>query len=215
VQPILPYTDTVWIDLVARYSAGLWPLHLAVLAAIAVPAILAWRGRCERLAEIALGGLLAAGWAWVAWGFFWATLADIDFAAPLYAAGFAVQAGLLVLAAGLGRLAPATGAILPLLGYATAIAGLPLVALLSGQPLAAAPVAGLLPGPTAAATLAVAAMARRPAPWLGIVPVAWGFVTSYHGLALGLATAWATGALCLAGAVLLVWRWRAARHARA
>jgi hypothetical protein len=211
---VLPYTAEVLVDLLARYGAAIWPVQALALALATVPLALAYRSHAGgRVASLAVGALLAAAWAWVAWGYFWRTLAALDFLAPIYAGVFALQAALLLLAAALGRLAPGrpTGAVrwLAPAAFALAWAGLPLASLAAGYPPAATPVAGTMPGPTAALALAVLALVPRPPLWLVPLPLAWGFVAVYQGLVLGLPTAWATaGAIALAAAATVLRRWR-------
>ncbi len=173
----LMYSPRVYGRLLAAYQRDLWPAQAVALAlAIAVAALvrsrLAWRGR-------AAAAILAAGWAWVAWGFFAQRYATIDWAATYFAWAFAVQAVLLLVIGALrGRLLPdprgggaARGAHALLLfalfvqpAFGAALAG----------DVAAVALAGVLPDPTAVATLGLVLLAEgRARCTLLAIPLLW------------------------------------------
>ncbi len=135
--------------------------------------------------------VLGLAWLWVAWSFLWQRYADINLIARTAAPVFVAQ-GLALLAAGLhpgglrlrlpggpARLAALVLLVLTLLLY-------PLLAPVTGKPVLSAEFFGLMPDPTALATLCVLAVSHQ---WvrlpLMIVPVIW--------CALSAATLWSLG----------------------
>ncbi|MFO1315096.1 MAG: DUF6064 family protein [Burkholderiales bacterium] len=173
----LMYSPRVHGRLLAAYQRDLWPaqvvaLALAVALALSVRSRVAWRGR-------AASAVLAAGWAWVAWGFFAQRYATIDWAGTYFAWAFAAQALLLaVLGAGRDRLLPDVGGS----GVARGAYALLLFALFVQPALGVAfagswqstPLAGVLPDPTAVATLGFVLMAQGRVRWtLLVIPLLW------------------------------------------
>lgn len=147
----LMFSPEAYWRLVARANAAWWPAQLlGVAASLALP-WLARRGHA-RAALV----LLALAWSWVGWGFHWRHYAEIFLAAPWLAAACGVQALLLLAAAALPQRAGiaargwGTNAGLALLAIALLW---PLLAPLTGHPLAQAEVFGFLPDPTALGTL--------------------------------------------------------------
>ncbi len=123
---------------------------------------------------------MAAAWAWVGWSFVGTRYAAINWAADYAVPFFVLEAVLIAVLALLrerahfvaGRSAGGrAGAAL----FAYALALHPLLAPLSGRPLAQAEIVGIAPDPTAIATLGLAAMLPRGAgaPLLLVIPVAW------------------------------------------
>ncbi len=158
--------------LFALHNAAWWPLHIPALAAGCVIGAALYRGSGRRIAL----GVLAAAWAFVAWAFHLERYATINWAATWFAAGFALQAALLLVAAWRlpidGDASPARRRVgLVLVGIA--VIGMPLLAAASGRPWAQAEVFGLVPDPTVLATLGVLLMLPRSAWWLWPVPLLW------------------------------------------
>ena len=162
--------------MIERYNAGLWPLHAAALAAGIALLLLARRSTAIRT-RLACA-VLALAWAWVGWAFHWQRYATINWAAAYFAWGFAVQAALLASAAARpewlrlnDRRGPTawigSGLVVLALVY-------PLLAPLAGRPWTRAECFGLLPDPTAIATLGVLLPARGSARTaLMVIPVTW------------------------------------------
>jgi len=192
---MLPYSAEVLTAVLAQMNRALWPAPLLVPAGLLLLLALATSGQRGSAAGRAVLLALAAAWLWLALGYQMQTMAALDFLAPVHAAVYAAGALLLGFAASL-RQPPAlrfqggagawTGLGLVFLG----LAGLPLLAWIAGRELAALPVAGLAPGPTAVTTLGVLLLAR----WtrgrllaLAAVPLLWTLFAGYVGLALGLA----------------------------
>jgi hypothetical protein len=187
----LPFTADVLASLMAGYNRSLWPAQIGAYAvALALVWLAAGRrdGGVGRLASRLFGVALVAAWAWSGAVFLGQVFAGINFLAPVYAALFLLQALLLAWTGILrGAFAPrlqagfAGWAGLGLIAYA--LAGYPLLSVVAGQPLAAAPVVGLAPGPTAVFTLGVLMLLAPPVPLhLAVVPVLWTLIAG--------ATAW-------------------------
>jgi hypothetical protein len=150
----LMFSARTYARLVESYNRELWPLHAAMVAAgIALLWLSATR---PREGARAVAGVLALAWLWVGWAFHWQRYVQINTVGPYLALVFAVEA-VLLLVLGLGR--PGHDAII---GAATrrvgwALAGCavllyPLLTALTGR-WQRAEVFGLMPDPTALATL--------------------------------------------------------------
>ncbi len=131
--------------------------------------------------------MLSVVWAWVGWAWHWDRYAQVNWAAEYLAAGFGVQAVLLLLEAGgmaKQRDARCGGSRVRAIGMTLAVAGLvayPLLAIAQGRPWQQAEVFGLMPEPTALVTLGLL-LAAGHGRWLTIVPIL--------SLAVGVATWW-------------------------
>ena len=199
----LMYSPRVYARLLAAYQRYLWPAQAGALAlAVAVAALVRsrveWRGR-------AVSAMLAAGWAFVAWAYFVERYATIDWAASWFAGAFAVQA-LLLLAVGTlggalvpdpraGRAARGAQALLLFALFVQPALG----AVLAGD-VAMAALAGVLPDPTAVATLAFLLMVQGRARWMLLAtPLLWCVASGVLAWARGSADALVTlGAAALA-----------------
>ena len=184
-------------------NQALWPLHVPVL--LAALAVLALLFRPRPWGNPAIAVLLAGAWAWVGLGFVWSRYADINWAAAYAVPAFVAEALALLLAGALaGRLRFAAARDVPAaigLGlFVYAVALHPLMAPLSGRPLAGAEVVGIAPDPTAIATLGLVTLGARsgPARLLLVVPLLWCVASGMTLLAM---RAW-EGWIPLAAAVL-------------
>ena len=172
---LLMFAPETYLRLFERLNHALWPWH--GLLALLVGLMLWLARRPEPLAHRAAGGLLAAAWLAVLWGFF-GLYAEINLAAPWFAGVFVAQALVLGAIALLGpglaidrRGARARlGLILTLWG----LVGQPLLLLALGRSPAALELFGLAPAPTATATIGLLLMSRlrHPLPLLAL-PLAW------------------------------------------
>lgn len=200
----LMFSPRTYWRLFELYNRDIWPAQVAALAAGAALPWLARRGGWWEPRLLAL--LLAAGWAWTAWGFLLARYDAINWAGRYFALGFAAQA---VLVAGLGaaagrlRIGPfddAAGRI----GLALFLAALilyPLLAVIAGRGWAGAEIFGLAPDPTAIGTLGLLLAARGGAVRaLRVIPIIWCLVA---GAALWTMGAW-QAVLPLGSALLIV-----------
>lgn len=187
-RDLLMFSADTYYRLFELYNRDMWPLQLVMLTLGGIVALLVWRGG-KHATRVAFA-LLALGWLWVAWAYLWQRLADIHLAGGHFAAAFVLQAVLLALA-GLGSHAPAApGSVLRRrvgLGVLLfAVAGLPLLAPLSGRGWPQAEVLAMAPDPMVLATLGVLLAQTRAAWWLYPLPLAWCVVSG--------ATLWAMDA---------------------
>lgn len=162
LSDFLMFSPAVYARMVERYHRELWPLPwmllgvglgLIALAATRKP----WAGRAVLLA-------LALLWAWVGWAFHWQRYAQINWAALYMAGAWWLQAALLAAVA-----------------FASPVQGPPHRAQYVGAAMAAAGVLlyavhtqafGLMPGPTALATLGLLWMLQpRWNLWLCVLPM--------------------------------------------
>lgn len=185
LQDFLLFSPATNFRLLEMHNAALWPLHILTIGVGISLAVLLRSGWPHR--DRAVGGILAACWLWVAWSFFLGRYASINWAAPWFAALFAVQAVLSLLAgfAGGGQgfgtaRSRAESALFLVLLFVQPAAGL------LGRPWRQAEVFAIAPDPTAMATLGALILAPRQSAWLlSPIPVLW--------CAIGGATLWAMG----------------------
>lgn len=171
------FTARTYYRLFERHNAALWPAHIAALLAGAVVLSLLWRRPGPQTARIAVG-VLAAGWLVVAGTYFWGRYATIHTGGGWLAVAFAAQA---IALAGWGVVrvereeetesTVRRRAGLGLFLFAALL--YPLLAPVSGRPWGQSEVFGLVPDPTALATLGWLLVTRRAPWWLWFVPVGW------------------------------------------
>ena len=182
----LMFSPTTWWRLVDSYNRAAWPGQVLMLAAGLLLLWLALRPRANAGRIVAL--VLAVAWLWVGWAFHWQRYASINWAAAYFAAAFGMQAVLLLVAGVRADAldAPDVNSRMRRAGLAIAVAGVllyPMIAAATGRPWTQAEVAGLMPEPTALATIGLLlATAQRYRSWLLVIPVL--------SLALGWMTAW-------------------------
>jgi len=202
LSDFLMFSSRSYYRLIESYNAAIWPAHLLALVAglVVIVAIARLRQHLHRSAAL----VLAAAWGWVAWAYHLERYAEINTAAPYFAATFAVQALLLCwLAFKPGNAAPAPQPLaLGLSGLA--IFAYPLLALArDGGQWRQAEVFGIVPDPTVVATLGVLLAWRAPAIfWL--VPVLWCLVSGATLMELKIGHAWLLPALALTAVVARV-----------
>jgi len=195
LSDFLMFSSRSYYRLIESYNAAIWPAHVLALVAgvIVIGAIARPRQHLQRSAAL----VLAAAWGWVAWAYHLERYAEINTAAPYFAAAFAVQALLLCwLAFKPGHAAPASQRVaLGLSGLA--IFAYPLLALArDGGTWRQAEVFGIVPDPTVVATLGMLLAWRAPAIfWL--IPVSWCLVSGATLMELKISHAWLLPALAL------------------
>ncbi|MFI9653260.1 DUF6064 family protein [Guyparkeria sp. GHLCS8-2] len=179
---LLMFSPAIYARLFERLNETLWPGH-ALLAALSL-AMLMLAGSRTGVAHRLAAGLLAFAWGGVAWGFF-GLYAEINLAAPWFAALFAGQTVMLLMlaAVGPGLALDRPRQVRHWLGLGLAIWGLvfhPLAWWAAGRPLAGTELFAVAPDPTAIATIGLLLMARLPQrgrlPLRAILltlPVAW------------------------------------------
>lgn len=181
----LMFSPRVYWRLVELYNRELWPAHL-VAVAVGAGLLLLAALRPVAAARI-VPAALAIAWLWVGWAFHWQRYATINWGATAFAIAFWFEAGLQAAsaAAGPSNVASRTGA-LRALGWTLAACGVllyPLAGTAAGRPLVQAEVFGMMPEPTALATVGLLLAARpRHTLWLLAVPVS--------SLLVGAATLW-------------------------
>jgi hypothetical protein len=195
LSDFLMFSSRSYYRLIESYSAAIWPAHLLALVAglVVIVAIVRPRQHLQRSAAL----VLAAAWGWVAWAYQLERYAEINTAAPYFAAAFAVQALLLCwLAYRPSNAAPAPQPLA--LGLSVlAILAYPLLALArDGGQWRQAEVFGIVPDPTVVATLGMLLAWRAPAIfWL--IPVSWCLVSGATLMELKIGHAWLLPALAL------------------
>lgn len=187
---MLPYTAEVLFNLMGRYNAAMGPgVALAVALALAT-VVLAVRPRAG--GDRAITGILALGWLWTGAVFHNQYVAPLNFAAPIYAAGFVVQSALLLLTGvGLKKLhfRPSSDApgIAGLVIAGFALIGNPVLGWLAGWPVAQTQVVGLAPNPTAMLTLGLLLLVRpKISLHLLVLPVLWALWSGWMSWTLGI-----------------------------
>lgn len=185
----LLFSPKAYYRLFELYNRDLWPGQVLALALGVALLVLLHRGGPARGRLIA--AILAGCWAWIAWAFHAERYAGINWAATYFAAGFAVEA-LLLLWTGVirGRLTfapPADAA--GRAGRALLLFALfaqPLLGPLLGREWVQAEVFGVAPDPTVVATLGILlAAAPGRGLHLRVVPVLWCAVTGAFLWAMG------------------------------
>ena len=202
LEDLLLFEPRVYWRLFALENEAVWPAQPVLLAAGALLVLCLLRG--WRPSWRWLGPVLGAAWLWAGWQFVALRYGTINWAAPTFAWGFYAEAALLAALGLAGRLSFATGgmraqAAVALL--AAALLGWPLLAPLDGRSWHEAEVFAIAPDPTAAATLALLALAER-SRWtalLSVAPALWLAVSVLTLVTMGVWQAWAVLAFLLAG----------------
>ena len=172
----LMFSVRTYDRLVESYNADLWPLQLPALGLGLVALVLAWRARSALHGRV-VAAVLCGAWWWVAWAFHYRRFTAINWAAEYVAWVFAAQ-GLALFWFGVvrARLASRQAAspvrTLALVMVVFALLGYPLISVLQGRPWAQAEVFGVMPDPTAIATIGFVLLAQAAPRWLLVVPVA-------------------------------------------
>jgi hypothetical protein len=172
LSSFLLFSARTYYRLFELTNADVWPLQVVTLVSGFAILVLIVRG-------VASGGrvvaaILAVLWLFVAWAFLLQRYDPINFAARYYAAGFVIQAALLIWAGVIRdrlRFDSARWIGIALIVYALAVH--PLIAPLSGRPWTQAEIFGIAPDPTVSATLGVLVAATRPNWLLLFLPLLW------------------------------------------
>lgn len=210
LSDFLMFAPEMYFRLYELHNRALWPaVPLALLVGIS---LIPLTRRAGALRGRVVSGLLAAAWVLVAWWFFQRLYAQINLAAPWFAAGFAAQ-GLLLLGLGVlgGRLQFDWGrGLTPRLGLAVlafAVAVHPLIGPLAGRDWSGAELFGLAPDPTALGTLGLLLMTRWRLRWvLGLLPLLWCLASGFTWFAMDVPHGLLTPALGVLGAAALLLR---------
>jgi hypothetical protein len=210
LSDFLMFSPRVYYRMIERYNTALWPGQLAALVA---GALLFRLPRRPEWRLPVLATILAAAWAWVAWGFFWERYAAIGSAGRYFAALGAAEAVLLGLAAAAGGRPAMTGRTTGEASAGTALLVLgivlyPALGPLFGRGWGGAELFGLVPEPTAIATLGALLPADVPLRRvLLVIPLLWCAIGGLTLQAMGSPEAWVCAlALLLVGAAHLARR---------
>ncbi|MBX9846301.1 MAG: hypothetical protein K2Z80_31300 [Xanthobacteraceae bacterium] len=208
---LLMFSPRTYHRLFELINAELWPLQIVAIAAGLAVVWLVWRGAGGRV----VAALLAAAWIFVGWAYHFERYATIHTAAPYYAAGFAIQALLLVWCSvrrdGLGfdsRPAP----MIRWSGWVLVAAGVvlyPLLAPLLGRPWTQAEIFGVAPDPTAVATLGVLLLAKGRVALFVALPLLWCAITALTLWTVDAPEAAVPASALVLGAAMALGRWRA------
>jgi hypothetical protein len=181
LSDFLLFSPQTYYRLFELYNAAIWPAQIGAIAVgLAILALLCRPGTVQGRI---IAALLAACWLWIAIAFHLARYATINWAASYFAAGFAVEAMLLlwvgVARGGLGlRPASDLAGRVGLGIFLFALAVQPLIGPLLGRDWRQAELFGLAPDPTAVATLGLLLLTAGRTTWaLMAVPALWCAVT--------------------------------------
>lgn len=171
---LLMFSPEAYFRLFELHNAAFGPLLPVVV--IAGLSLLVLVRRKEPWAARLAFGVLAATWGAVGWWFLYQRYGAINLAASGFALGFALEALLLAVAAGIPPKERRTGATrwpgLALMVYALLIH--PLIGPLTGRPWSGIELFALAPDPTALATLGLLLLFRSRVPaMLSVIPIGW------------------------------------------
>lgn len=191
---MLPFSQEQFISVFVAYNQAIWPTQIVAyaLGAFAVFAVLRPRPWSGRL----VAAILAVMWLWTGIAYHWMHFFEINKAAALFGAAFAIEAGLLSYHGLLNdgfqferqdRTAGAVG--FGLILYAMIL--YPLLGALNGHVYPAAPIFGVTPCPTTIFTFGILVLTLPTVPWwLLVVPLLWAVVGGSAAVLLGVPEDW-------------------------
>ncbi len=180
LSDMMLFSSETFVRMITLHNNNLWPLHIV---SIVVTLGLLWavlRSRYvtamwPRLAYAAL----AVAWIWVGYAFHLESYAPINWGAKVFAWAFMAQGALLLITA----LAVDADKLFAASGWPTALGRFlfvfgaivwPVASMAAANDWEAAHLLGLLPDPTALATLGILFLAKGPGKYLlGLIPIAW------------------------------------------
>ena len=177
LSDFLLFSARTYYRLFEIYNREIWPTQiLAIALGIAMLVCLfrteAWQGRVVTT-------ILAVCWLWVAWAFHLERYATINWAANYFAAGFMIEAALLIWIGTIrGQLHfKPTGNASHLVGLGVFLFALvvqPLIGTITGRPWLQAEIFGIAPDPTVIATLGILLLASNRIGWVLLpIPLIW------------------------------------------
>ena len=204
----LMFSPRAYYRLFELYNVAVWPAQVLTLALGA--AILALLTKsCAQQGRV-VAGLLAAFWLWIAWAYFLERYDTINWAGSYIAAGFAVEALVLVWL-GISRSSRRAGqdavgrAGLAILLFA--LVAQPVLAPLLGRPWTQAEVFGVAPDPTAIGTLGTLLASGERVPWGALaVPLLWCLMSGATLWTMGAPDAWVPILAAVLALVLAAWK---------
>lgn len=203
---------TELLELFARYNRAVWPAHLIAYAVIMVVlGLVLWRP--GRTTDRITAGTLAALWLWLGVVYLGRYAAQIDATlGALYAAMFAVQAGLFVRAGVVQRrLAFTSGrGVAGWVGWAAigyALVVYPLIGVALGHGWPQAPLFGMAPCPSVIVTFGLLLLAAAPLPrHVLVVPAIWAVLAPLAAVGHGVLEDLGLAIVGLAAVVILLVR---------
>lgn len=177
LSDFLLFSPRTYYRLFELYNAAIWPAQICALAlGVAILALIRRGGAGAPRWTLTI---LAGCWIFIGWAFHWNRYATINWAATYVAAGFALEALLLLWAAWRWRLSFTPRTHLGLGVVVFALLAQPLIGPLLGRDWAQIELFGISPDPNAIATLGVLALITGRAAWvLWIIPLLWCAFTS-------------------------------------
>ncbi|SEI20722.1 hypothetical protein SAMN05216228_106620 [Rhizobium tibeticum] len=205
----LMFSSRVYFKQIESFNVSLWPLHLLMLLVGAGVVGLVIRGRPDDRRAVAL--ILAMLWFFVGWAYLWSYLSIINWAATYAAYGFLAQSILTIVVYVMppkNRKGSTTG--LPGVAVmAAAILLYPSLSLVAGRGVASSEVFGIMPDPTAIATIGfLAATRQRYDAILFIGPALWCGISSATLYTMNDAAWWPPVGMCILGVVAAIARRR-------
>jgi len=211
LQDFLLFSPRTYYRLFELYNLAVWPAQLLALAlGLAILVLLA---RPSPKAGAFIAAILALAWVVVAWGYFHARYTSINWIASYFAIAFLIEALLLGwfgiirrdLAFSVANRAGSIGLCL----YLFALMIQPMIGPLLGRPIVQIDFFGLMPDPTAVATLGLLLTATgRHVISLLIIPLAWCIISTATLWAMGSPEAWVMLAVPLICVTSLFFRGR-------
>ncbi len=177
LSDFLLFSPRTYYRLFELYNAEIWPAQILSLGLGATILALSRGGGARKGRSIA--AILAGCWLWVAWAFLINRYATINWAAVYFAAGFAIEAALLIwigLVSGrlvfrpAARVANRAGLFI----FLFALLVQPLIGPLVGREWTQLEIFGVAPDPTVVATLGALLLAAGRVYWeLLVIPIIW------------------------------------------
>jgi hypothetical protein len=180
LSDFLLFSPRTYYRLFELYNQAIWPAHIGAIA-FGFGVVVLWLRR-PAFHGRAIAAILAAYWLWVGYAFLYARYDEINWAGRYFAAAFAVQA-LLLLVAGVvfNRLTLAArwpfAEYFALGAFLLALLAYPFIPLATGRNWLQAEVIGLAPDPTVMATLGILLATARISWELVPIPLAWSVVS--------------------------------------
>jgi hypothetical protein len=206
LSDFLLFSPDTYYRLFDLYNAAIWPGQiLAIVGGVATLILLRRRGT---LPGRLLAAILALAWLFVAWAYLYVRYTTINWAAPYFAIGFAVQAVLLILSGAVfGRMSfRSTSSRGWLVGFGMCVFAVfvqPVIGPLLGRGWTQMEIFGLSPDPTVACTLGAVLAADRPRWELLVLPLLWCAITGATLWAMAAPDAWLMPLLAVAAIVVL------------
>jgi hypothetical protein len=186
LSDFLMFSPRIYWRLVESYNRDIYP---GQVVAVGAGIVLLWMTVVARAgAGRIVAAILALAWVWVGWAFHWQRYTTINWAAAYLALAFWFEAGLLSILAVFHaidreRVPSARVRSIGLMMAVGSVLAYPLAGVAAGRPWGQAEVFGVMPEPTALATLGLLLAGTQPyVKWLSIVPVL--------SFAVGMATLW-------------------------